>query len=59
MPSTLPLRSSMVIAAHGLPSLLRLRVMPVSTPQSATSAFFARPSRLPLSCVASSAILSA
>ena len=30
----------MVMAAHGLPSLLRLRVMPVSTPHSFTSAFF-------------------
>ena len=57
--STEPLRSSIIIAAHGLPSRLRLRVMPVSTPHSATSAPLLRPSRLPLSWVANSATLSA
>jgi hypothetical protein len=56
--STLPVRSSNAITHHGLPSRLRLRVMPVSTPQMVTSVFFARPSRFVLSWLASSLTLS-
>ena len=48
-----------VIATHGLPSLLRLRVIPVSTPHTATSVFFCQPlQRFALSCDASSATFS-
>ena len=54
MPSTEPSRSSICIAAHGLPSLLRLRAMPVRIPHSATSVFLLSPSRCPVVCVASS-----